>query len=222
MTPGRYSHHASMETTHAELDAHTMTNAIHAMTMKTMTKMKTTTNEDWKRISDTRYEVSNLGNIRHIKIQRNLRMLNNGNSPYWSVRFKQDGYEVNVRVHVAVAKAFVPNPGNMPYVIHINKDLHDNRAENLQWSLWCELHHQRTVPKDRPTTGYKVCTACHRELPVTSFAYHRYRGIQSYCKDCQREYNRKHFALIKASPILYERWLKKDRERRSNHHKKTN
>ena len=36
-------------------------------------------------------------------------------------------------MHRAVAICWVPNPGNRPYVHHINHDKTDNRAENLEW-----------------------------------------------------------------------------------------
>lgn len=55
-------------------------------------------------------------------------------------RFPQDyGYmRVMVKrrtyaVHRLVAETFIPNPENKPVVDHINKDRHDNRAENLRW-----------------------------------------------------------------------------------------
>lgn len=37
------------------------------------------------------------------------------------------------RVHRLVAKCFIPNPFNKPYVDHINHDRTDNRLCNLRW-----------------------------------------------------------------------------------------
>ena len=39
----------------------------------------------------------------------------------------------STRVHRIVAEVFIPNPDNLPIVMHLNNDKSDNRVENLAW-----------------------------------------------------------------------------------------
>ena len=36
-------------------------------------------------------------------------------------------------IHRLVAENFIPNPNNLPFVDHINRNTLDNRVENLRW-----------------------------------------------------------------------------------------
>lgn len=83
------------------------------------------------------YEVSNLGNVRSYMKYPEGRLL----SVYYNKKVKYnyislrapDGKYHNLRLNRVVAKAFVPNPGNLPVVDHINDNSRDDRAINLQW-----------------------------------------------------------------------------------------
>jgi hypothetical protein len=44
----------------------------------------------------------------------------------------------SMRVHRIIAEMFVPNPDNLPIVMHINNDKSDNRADNLMWGTVAE------------------------------------------------------------------------------------
>lgn len=39
----------------------------------------------------------------------------------------------NIKLHRLVAETYIPNPDNLPVVMHLNDDPTDNRVENLKW-----------------------------------------------------------------------------------------
>ena len=69
-------------------------------------------------------------------------------------------------VHRLVAKNFIPNPDNLPFVDHINRIRDDNRVENLRWvtalensnNTQCNLdteHKPLIQHKDTHTDSYR-------------------------------------------------------------------
>lgn len=102
--------------------------------------------ESWKRIENfPNYEVSNMGQIRNAKTMkiRKQTLLPNG---YLYVQLNG----VNLRVHILVAKAFIPNPDNKEVVNHKHSKRTDNRASQLEWCTQSEnIKHSWTVGKRR-------------------------------------------------------------------------
>lgn len=52
---------------------------------------------------------------------------------YLRVNLSKDGKMRHEYVHRLIAKTFIPNPGRLPEVNHINRNKSDNRVCNLEW-----------------------------------------------------------------------------------------
>ena len=106
--------------------------------------------EEWKDIEDFEglYQVSNLGNVKSLPRRttsgRILKIYTDVNM-YSVIALCKDGKSKNTKVHLIVAKHFVENPENKPFIDHINQDKTDNRAENLRWCSHSENHFN--IPK---------------------------------------------------------------------------
>ena len=63
---------------------------------------------------------------------RELKQYDNGNG-YLSVMLYDDVRGKRIYVHRIVAKAFIPNPDNLPQINHKDEDKKNNCVENLEW-----------------------------------------------------------------------------------------
>jgi len=90
--------------------------------------------ERWKRIErHPGYEISSMGRVRNIRTGYMLKTYDDGKG-YLRVKLRR----ANCRVHVLVAEAFIPNPGNKPIVNHKRGNKHDCRASQLEWMTGSE------------------------------------------------------------------------------------
>ena len=108
--------------------------------------------EIWKAIEgyEGKYEVSNLGRVRSLDMK--FDRIWNGITQHYHVKgriLKQktdnkgyafiglsNGARHNIsyfRVHQLVAKAFIPNPDNLPQVNHKDENKQNNIVSNLEW-----------------------------------------------------------------------------------------
>lgn len=90
--------------------------------------------EIWKNIKGYEgiYEVSDLGNIKNIKLNRNLKGCKDKNGYIISILTKNN-IKKTIKIHRLVAISFLDNTENKPMVNHINGIKHDNRLCNLEW-----------------------------------------------------------------------------------------
>ena len=80
------------------------------------------------------YQVSNKGRVKSLKWgkERILRPRDNGRG-YLRVQLTKENTSKHIRVHRLVARAFIPNPHNLPEINHIDENKKNNSVENLEW-----------------------------------------------------------------------------------------
>ena len=132
--------------------------------------------EEWRTCKRyPRYEVSNLGRVRHKG--NKPRRLQRDSQGYLRVLINVGGRRnENPCVHRLVAEAFVPNPHNKPEVNHIDGNKSNNAADNLEWSTRREneLHAYRVLGvkawnrklTDKQVREIRSDTRTHREISM--------------------------------------------------------
>lgn len=99
----------------------------------------------------------------------------------------------NIKIHRLVAEVYIPNPNNLPVVMHLNDDVRDNRVENLQWGTQKENVHDainkgrlRLKGKDNPMYGVHKYGL---SAPHTSLNSRKIRRLNTMnCKGYRKEY----------------------------------
>lgn len=89
--------------------------------------------EIWKTIENfPNYEVSNFGNVRNSS-KNKLMTISIRKNGYCVVKLSFNGISKECKVYRLVAKAFVDNPNNLPYVNHKDENKTNNHVSNLEW-----------------------------------------------------------------------------------------
>lgn len=82
-----------------------------------------------------RISIRNNGKSEHsvYHIKERLKKIQKQTQGYSQVVLYKDGMQKTIRLNTLIAKMFVPNPENKPFVNHIDGDKSNNRADNLEW-----------------------------------------------------------------------------------------
>ena len=97
--------------------------------------------EIWKTIEECEdYQISNFGRVKSFKYDKeNGRIIKPSRSTkgYLQLDLRLDGRKGENRIHPSihrlVAKAFIPNPDNLPQVNHKDENKENNHVDNLEW-----------------------------------------------------------------------------------------
>ena len=134
--------------------------------------------EEWRPIEGYEYyEVSNLGRVRswidnrwRIRSTPKVLSLHRLTKGYLGVSLSSaPNISKTVKVHRLVAKAFIPNPDNLPMVNHKDEDKTNNCVSNLEWctneyNLSYGTARQRIFETIERNGGYKVKPIIQRDL----------------------------------------------------------
>lgn len=144
--------------------------------------------EEWRDIEGFEgiYQVSNKGRVKSLYFGRELILKPSiDSSKYPHVTLSKGKDRTIARIHILVAKAFIPNPENKPEVNHINGDKLDCRVENLEWVTKSE-NQQHAAEMGLKPCGTKSYNAKFTEEEI--------RDIRENCILGSKEYGINAFA----------------------------
>lgn len=83
--------------------------------------------------TDGKIEVSTMGRVRSLLRDERILKAQTNRKGYAVVRVTVNRRKFSIRVHRAVAEAFIPNPNGLPQVNHKDGNKGNNAISNLEW-----------------------------------------------------------------------------------------
>ena len=107
--------------------------------------------EEFKKIDGyDNYEISNQGNVRNSDTGRVLKPIKNRDG-YYNVYLCKDGIKKALKIHRLIALHFIPNPDNLLYIDHIDRNRTNNSISNLRWIS--KSNNNRNITKRQNTSS---------------------------------------------------------------------
>jgi hypothetical protein len=131
-------------------------------------------NTKWKYIKsfEGRYSVSKQGFVKSHLTDKIMRGVIVGSvTKYLSIVLRKDGRYHRFYIHRLIAQTFVENPGNKPFVNHIDGNKLNNNYKNLEWV---------TDAENRAHSNYKIKILSKREYVPFEMARKLYTKRISY------------------------------------------
>ena len=174
------------------LKAEMTTNAEKAIIDYCSNRLNEEVKEVWRDVPgyDGHYQVSNIGNVRSNKRQSMWLPMKIGHifNKYYGVALTKNGQVKHCAVHILVAKTFIPNPENKPFVNHKDGNKFNNCVENLEWVTGSEnVRHAFKLGLNKGVQGFnhgaaKFTAEEIREIRNNYKAYDRKRDIPALAK----------------------------------------
>ena len=87
-----------------------------------------------------RYQIGDTGQVYSLVSKKYLKPMDDGRGYLFVHLTNGKGKLKNEKIHRLVAKAFIPNPDNLPEVNHIDENKYNNCVDNLEW---CSVKYNR-------------------------------------------------------------------------------
>ena len=82
------------------------------------------------------YKISIDGRVYNTRKKKLRRITLSNSKDYLDVELSKKGEKETYRVHILVARAFIPNPNNLPIVNHKDGNKVNNHVDNLEWTTY--------------------------------------------------------------------------------------